>query len=218
MKPLHIPARRAPRPAPGAALILMAASAALGSTARAQVIDFAQLEASRDTRNVVLVGTLPGASQPATLVSASATRWATGEALGVGVVPRWSLAAGDPGWTVGLGLGANHWRSRDAANPRRESGLSLRAQSEWLGALPGGRYYALLQASSFRNSGFATVQLSLAALPLALELSHYAETGYRASTAAVRWQLGGSKWSLRAGATRSIGHTQGLVGVGYNGF
>ena len=73
-------------------------------------------------------------------------------------------------------MGGSYWRCRDEANPHRESGLALRAPSQWLGLMPGGRYYALLQASSFRRSGSATLQLSAAALPLALELSQYTET------------------------------------------
>lgn len=201
-----------------AAALALILTAATTVTARAQTLDFAQVERSKDASNVVLVGTWPGASEPRTLVTATATRWGSGEAFGVAVVPRWAWLPGDPGWSVGLGLGAGHWRSRDESNPRRESGLSLRAQSEWLGPMPGGRYYALLQASSFRRSGFATLQLSLAALPLALELSHYSETEYRASTIALRVQLGSSPWFLRAGVMRSDDQNQGLVGITYNAF
>ena len=200
-----------------ATLWFMLAAGAV-SNAGAQSLAFAQTEFSKDTGSVVLVGTLASASEPKTLVSATATGWSSGETFGVAVVPRWSLVSGDPGWTVGLGLGADRWRSRDEFSPRQESGLSLRAQSEWQGPMPGGRYYALLQASSFRQSGFATFQYSLASLPLGVELSHYSETEYRASAVVLRLQLGGSPWFLRAGTTWTDGRTLGLVGITYNGF
>ena len=56
-----------------------------------------------------------------------------------------------------IGLGAGCWRSLDEANPHRGSGLVLCAPSKWLGFMPGGRYYALLPASSFRRSGSPTL-------------------------------------------------------------
>jgi len=197
---------------------LMAALAAI--PAAADPIAYAQLDASPIDTGLVLVGTLApiAAGQPAALVTASAVRWRTGEALNAALVPRWALGGADTGLTVGLGIGAGYWRSRDAAAPDSESALALRGQIEWQGALPGGRGYALLQASTFRSAGFAMLQYSLNTAPLALEVSHYGEQGYDVSSLGLRFFVSGTRWALRAGASHSQGDTRPYIGIAYNGF
>ena len=188
--------------------------------AAADPIAYAQLDASSTDTGLILVGTLPpvATGEPTTLVTGSAVRWRTGEALNAALVPRWTLGGADSGLTVGLGIGAAYWRSRDAAAPDTESALALRGQIEWQGALPGGRGYALLQASTFRSAGFATAQYTLNSAPLALEVSHYAEQGYDVSSLGVRFLLPGTRWAVRAGASHSEGDTRPFVGIAYNGF
>ena len=196
-----------------ASLLALAAT-----SAEASPIAYAQLDASSTDTNLVLVGTLPAiaADQPPSLVTGSAVRWRTGEALNVAVVPRWALGAS--GFTVGLGVGAAYWRSRDGAAADTESGLALRGQIEWQGALPGGRGYALLQGSTFRSAGFGTLQYALDAAPLAFEVSHYGEQGYDVSSAGLRFFIPNTRWALRAGVSHSDGDTRPYVGVAYNGF
>lgn len=199
----------------GAWLALLAPAAA-----QAQWLDFAQLEYSANATTLVLARALPTwvADQPAPVLTATATRWGSGQALAVAVVPRWALVAGDPAWTVGLGAGLSAWRNRDKNTRQRETAPTLRAQSEWLGPAPGGRYYLLAQWSSFRRAGFGSAQYSLAAWPLALELSHYTERNFDESHLTLRWQPPTSLWSMRLGASQSGGRTRATVGVGYNGF
>jgi hypothetical protein len=193
-------------------------AALVASPAAADPIAYAQIDVSPTDTGLVLVGTLPPVAddQPATLMTASAVRWRTGEALNAAVVPRWAL--GRTGLTVGLGVGAGYWRSRDAAAPDSQSALALRGQMEWLGALPGGRGYALLQASTFRRAGFGLLQYSLESAPLALEISHYGEQGYDVSSLGVRFFMSGTRWALRAGASHSDGQTRPYIGIAYNGF
>ena len=202
---------------PGAALL--AALAALPAAA-AEPIAYAQLDASPTDTNLVLVGTLEpiAGGQPDALVTASAVRWRTGEALNAALVSRWALGGADTGLTAGLGIGAGYWRSRDTAAPDSESALALRGQMEWQGALAGGRGYALLQASTFRSAGFVLLQYSLNAAPLALEVSHYGEQGYDVSSLGLRFFVPGTRWALRAGASHSEGETRPYVGIAYNGF
>jgi len=188
--------------------------------AAADPIAYAQLDASSTDTGLILVGTLPpvATGEPTTLVTGSAVRWRTGEALNAAVVPRWTLGGADSGLTVGLGIGTAYWRNRDAATADSESALALRGQVEWQGALPGGRGYALLQASTFRSAGFATMQYTLNSAPLAFEVSHYAEQGYDVSSLGVRFFVPGTRWALRAGASHSEGDTRPFVGIAYNGF
>ena len=197
-----------------------ASLATLAAPAAADPIAYAQIDASPIDTNLVLVGTLKpiAEGQPDALVTASAVRWRTGEALNAALVSRWALGSADTGLTVCLGIGAGYWRSRDSAAPDTESALALRGQMEWQGALPGGRGYALLQASTFRSAGFALLQYSLNTAPLALEVSHYGEQGYDVSSLGLRFFISGTRWALRAGASHSEGETRPYVGIAYNGF
>lgn len=203
------------------AAAVMAAAAAVPTVAAAQWLDFAQADASSETSTLVLVKALPPrpASVPAPLLSATYARWASGEALSVGYMHRWALVDGPRHrWLVGAGVGANAFRSRAGSDEQRESGLSARAQSEWSGPAPGGSYYALAQASSFRGAWFATLQYAPSRLPVAFELSGYREASYRASTAGLRIALGVDHWFVRLGATRTGGKSVPFVGLTYNGF
>jgi hypothetical protein len=185
-----------------------------------RVLDFAQLDGSSSSTTLVLVRALGDtrAAAPAPLLSFSATRWGDGSAAALGAVARWHLGAvSDHALTAGAGAGLNHFESRVPGDKRSDSGASLRGQLEGQGPAPGGRYYALLQASSFRSGWFVSGQYSLGDSPLALELSRYGERGYHASTLALRWAVGGG-WSLRGGAVRDDEGSRGFVGVSYNGF
>ena len=95
---------------------------------------------------------------------------------------------------------------------------SLRAQLETYGEVPGGFLYALVQASSFRASAFATARYEPRALPVAFELSRISTRGYRANTGAISVPLGHSRWSLRGGLVRDQNEQHGFFGVSYNGF
>jgi len=201
-------------------LVTALLAAFVANPAAADPIAYAQIDASPTDTGLVLVGTLAPVvpAQPEALVTASAVRWRTGEALNAAYVPRWELGSHDTGLIVGLGIGAGYWRSRDGAASDSESALAVRGQIEWQGSLPGGRGYALLQASTFRSAGFALLQYSLHSAPLALEASHYGEQGYDVSSLGVRYFVSGTRWSLRVGASHSEGDTRPYVGIAYNGF
>ena len=72
-------------------------------------------------------------------------------------------------------------------------------------------------SGGFRKGAFGLAQYNLADSPLGFEVSHYNETGHHHTTAAVRYNLGSSKWFLRAGAIWAE-KDQPFIGVGYNGF
>jgi hypothetical protein len=200
------PGRIGARPGLTAALLALAAAAA---PARAGgPIDFAMLEGSSDSVTAVLVSALGDtrAADPAPLLTASYTRWSDGQAGGIGIVKRWSFAA--DAHTVMLGAGDSY----------SDSALSLRLQAEAFGPAPGGDYYALLQASSFRSGWLASAQYAPAGWPVGFELSHYAETSYNASTATLRIATGIEGWWLRLGAVNDFNGTRALLGISYNGF
>lgn len=188
--------------------------------AAARGIDFAQVDASSESATIVLVKAVDEtpASDAPVLLTASFTRWADGQAGGVGVVKRWSLWTGEHTALLGAGAGANGYRSRAAGDDASEVGLSLRLQAEASGAAPGGAYFALAQTSSFRSSWFATLQYDPKPLPVAFELSRYGETSYHATTATLRVATGIERWSLRLGAVRDTGGNRAVIGVGYNAF
>ncbi len=195
---------------------------ALPALCQAQWVDFVQVDGSSESSTLVLVREAPRstgpAAAPAPLLSLSATRWSGGQALAIGYVYRWRLAPGEQQWLLGAGAGANAFRSRAVGDEARESGLSARLQSEWFGPAGGGAYYALVQASSFRGSGFATLQYSLPALPLAVEGSRYHERSYQASSVGLRVAIGVPHWFGRIGAVRADGKTRPYAGVTYNAF
>ena len=73
---------------------------------------------------------------------------------------------------VGVGVGANYYRSRGSADADEEAALSARVQTEFIGSAPQGSYYALVQASSFRGGVYAGAQYSFQEQPFALEASY----------------------------------------------
>jgi len=193
----------------------------LAPAAHAAWIDYAQADTSASATTVVLVSAV-GSSAPAEpggIVTAGYTRWDTGEAGGVGYVYRWRLTGDPHHWLVGLGAGANGYRSRVAGDDHRESALSGRLQSEWDGPAPGGSYYALAQASTFRQTWLAVAQYSPSAVPVAAEWSRYHERGYQSTTLGLRIAAPGiPRWYLRVGATHATGETHPYIGIAYNGF
>jgi hypothetical protein len=193
--------------------------AMLPTFASAQWLDYAQIEGSANNASVVLVKALRDGELTAVpaLISASAARWEDGQTVAIGVMPRWALAGGEHQWLVGVGAGANSYRSRGGASLDEEAALSLRAQTEVVGPMPGGAYYALLQASTFRGGAFATVQYSLQGTPLALETSYYRETSYHAFNLGLRFALPVERWFARVGATNDD-RTRVYFGLAYNGF
>jgi hypothetical protein len=195
---------------------LMAAPAA----AHAQLVDFAQVDASRDTKTLVLVRALRrgDTQRPDPLISATYTRWNTGSTASVGYMHRWALTQGPHSWLVGAGIGANTFHSR-AAGQNNDNALSLRAQTELSGPAPGGRYYGLVQISTFRGQNFGLLQYDLADSPLGFEVSRLRERDYHQTAAAVRLALDQKKnWFLRGGVVKTPTETQPFIGVAYNGF
>lgn len=186
----------------------------------AQIVDFAQIDASSNASTLVLARELPrtGTAEPAPLLSLTAARWDTGEAAAIGYVYRCRLTDGPHQWLVGAGAGANTFHSRADGDRKSRSDVSARAQTELSGPAPGGAYYALAQASSFRNSWFATVQYLPTRLPIAVEVSSYNEATYHSVSTALRISIGVPHWFVRVGATRADGDTVPFFGITYNGF
>jgi hypothetical protein len=203
-----------------APLAALAVGAVTGTASAQRVLDYAQLDGSSESWTVVGVRALgdPRAATPAPLVSATYTRWADGEAGGLGVVYRFGLPTAEHAASLGVGAGVNGYRSRVPGEIDSETSLSLRLQAESYGPAPGGHYYVLGQASTFRRGWLATAQYAPAAWPVAFELTRYAETGYHATTAVLRLAVGGSGWWLRVGAVDDTGGRRALAGVAYNGF
>ena len=198
----------------------LAALATLPAAARADWIDYAQAETSSSATTFVLVSAFGAgdAARPAPLVSATYVRWSTGEAAAVGYSHRWALVGGTHSWLVGAGVGANSFRSRAVGDEQHDAALSARLQSEWSGPAPGGSYYALAQASSYRGSWLAVAQYSPSALPVAAEWSRYHERNYQSTSLGVRVALGASRWFVRLGATRADNESNPYIGIAYNGF
>jgi hypothetical protein len=201
----------------------MAALMAAPAVARGQLLDFAQVDVAEDTQTVVLARALRlnDPQRPDPLITAGYTRWDTGSTAGAGYMHRWALTQGEHRWLVGAGAGANTFRSRGSAAEEEEDGLSLRAQTELSGPAPGGRYYGLVQVSTFRDQFFGLLQYDLAKSRLGFELSALSETGHRQRTAAVRLALDEKKrWFLRGGAITTLesDETQAFVGLAFNGF
>jgi len=199
--------------------VAAAVAAAVPSLASAQWLDYAQIEASADNASLVLVRALRDGeltTVPA-LLSATAARWEDGETVAVGITPRWALVGGEHQWLVGVGVGANYYRSRGGADFDEESAVSARVQTEFIGPAPLGSYYVLVQASSFRGGVFAGAQYSFQQQPFALETSYYRETSYHAYNLGLRFALPAERWFLRLGATHDD-RTRAYIGVAYNGF
>lgn len=196
-----------------------ALAAALPTLAPGQWLDYGQVEASSENASLVLVRAIRDETLTVvpTLLTASAAQWNTGETVAIGITPRWSVAGGEHQWLIGVGVGANYWRSRGGSELDEQSAISARLQTEFLGPAPHGNYYALIQASSFRGGVYAGVQYSLQQQPVALEASYYRETSYHAYNLGLRFALPVERWFLRVGATNDD-RTRAYIGVAYNGF
>jgi hypothetical protein len=201
------------------ARLAMALSALLGA-ATAQAIEYAQLDTASNATSAVLVHALGAstAERPAPLLSANYARWSGGEAAAAAAVYRWSIGGDTHHWTVGAGLGVNDLHDRDGPDAGHDTRSSARLQSEWDGPVPGGRYYALAQASTFRGSWLAVAQYAPAGWPVALEASRYHERGYQATNLGASFALGSTRWFLRAGNTHAEGVSRPYIGIAYNGF
>ncbi|HET9644520.1 MAG TPA: hypothetical protein VFP68_14475 [Burkholderiaceae bacterium] len=191
------------------------------AVASAQWLDFAQLDKSAESTTLVLVRALKELapeSAPPPLLSASGTRWSTGEAASLGYTQRFATTDGPHRLVFGGGASVNRYRSRDPqTTDRGESGLALRAQAELSGPALAGSYYTLLQASTFRRSWFATAQYAPDAQRFGVELSRYHETGWQATSAVLRVSVV-PRWFVRIGLQRATGETRPFFGVAYNGF
>ena len=188
------------------------------AAAEAQWLEFAQADVSQDTKSLVFVKALRSGDPLSPLLSAVYTHWDVGSTGSLGYMHRWALTSGDHAWSVGAGVGVNAFRSRTVSE-ENENALSVRAQSEVSGPAPGGRYYALVQLSTFRNQVFALAQYDVSNLPLGLELSAVNETGYHHTKLALRYALDSKRrWQLRAGAIFKADDTEPFIGLAFNGF
>ena len=201
------------------ATLTMVATALFGAT-NAQAIEYAQLDTSSSATSAVLVHAIgtSTADRPAPLISATYARWSTGAATAAGAVYRWSVGGDTHHWVVGAGLGVNDFHDRGDPDAGHDTRSSARLQSEWDGPMPGGRYYALAQTSTFRGSWLAVAQYAPTGWPVALEASRYHERGYQSTNLGVRLALGSTHWFLRAGQTRAEGESHPYIGIAYNGF
>lgn len=182
-------------------------------------IDFLQLDGGRETATLVLVKALRfSADNPAPpLLSAVYSYFSTGDTAAVAYTHRWSLTPGPHGFVLGLGAAANSFRDKDRPS-EDETGVSLRGQAEAYGPVPGGAYYALLQASTFRSAWLGLIQYSPSALPFGIEMYRQVQEGYQATTTALRFATGVDRWFLRAGVVRTSGEYRPFVGVTFNAF
>jgi hypothetical protein len=194
--------------------------AAVPATVPAQPLDFMQIDAGRRTATLVAVKALRGMvthPAPAPLVSGVYTDFSTGHAASVAYTHRWAVAQGTYGFVVGVGAGANRFRSKDVPQDD-ESGLSLRAQAESYGPALAGSYYALVQASTFRNAWLALLQYSPSQWPVAFEISRQQQVTYQATTTALRFSTGFDRWFVRVGVVRAQEEYRPFVGVTFNAF
>jgi hypothetical protein len=200
--------------------LALAALAMLPAAARADWVDYAQADTSASATTLVVAGALGTGSdaRPAPIVSASYTRWSSGDAAGAGFVYRWALPLETQHWLLGAGGGVNANRSWAPADDARDSALALWLQSEWFGPVAGGSYYALARASSYRETWFATAQFAPTDLPVSAEWTRYHERGYQATSLGLRVATGVARWFVRLGVTRGNGETSPYLGIVYNGF
>ena len=182
-------------------------------------IDFFQLDGGSRTATVVLVKALRfSADNPAPpLLSAVYSNFSTGDTAAIAYTHRWSLVQGTHGFVVGVGAAANSFRNRDQPN-EDETGVSLRGQAEAFGPAPGGSYYGLVQASTFRNAWLGLIQYSPTNVPVGIEMYRQVQEGYQATTTALRVATGIDRWFLRAGVVRTSGEYRPFVGITFNGF
>ncbi len=131
----------------------------LSAGARAEWIDFAQLDVSPSATTVVLVSALGAAdaARPAPVLSATYTRWSTGEAAGAGLVYRWAVPLQTQHWLVGAGVGANANRSWAPGDEQNDAALAACGpigmfRIRWLTA----RTTRWRRSSSYRGTWLAT--------------------------------------------------------------
>src|ERR1041385_7452353 len=185
-------------------------------SAQNQSLDFAQVDISSDTKTGVVVKALHGLAQPNPdpLLSAAYTKWTDGWSANVGGVYRWALTSGDHKWLLRAGAGVDRFVGVDGD----KNAISARAQTELSGPAPGGSYYALAQASTFRHGFLGLGQYSIANTPIAFEASYYTETSHHHTTLAAMYALDSKKqWFVRAGAILSD-RDRPFIGIAYNGF
>ena len=201
------------------AIQLVAMSVWPAAASAEQLLDFFQLDGSRDVQTLVLVKGAPfgETAKPAPLLSLTYTRWETGSTVSGGYVYRWALTTGEHKLTVGAGGGVDYFRSRGTDDNENKTQPDARGQLELSGPATGGTYYALAQMSTFRRSALGLVQYNFADTPWGLDGSYYSETGYHQFSGAVRYTFPTTKWFVRVGAIAS-NQTQPFIGVGYNGF
>jgi hypothetical protein len=187
--------------------------------AQAAPIDFVQLDGGKETATLVLVKALRfSADNPAPpLLSAVYSYFSSGDTAAVAYTHRWSLSPGPHGFVVGLGAAANSFRDRDRPS-EDETGVSLRGQAEAYGPAPGGSYYALLQASTFRDAWLGLIQYTPSGLPVGLEMYRQDQDGYQATTTALRFNTGIDNWLFRVGVVRTNEEYRPFVGVTFNAF
>ena len=209
-----------PWPARWAAAVAVVAPVLLPSAANAQWLDYAQLDVAASATTVVLVTAVGkgDAEHPPPIVSATYTRWSSGEAAGAGYVYRWALPLQTQQWLVGVGVGVNANRSWPPSDTLNDSAITARAQSEWFGPAPGGSYYALAQVSSYRKTWLFTAQYTLADQPLSFEWTQYHERGYQSTGVGLRIATSVPRWFVRLGVSRGNDETGPYVGIVYNGF
>jgi hypothetical protein len=195
-------------------------AAALPAAVLAQPLDFLQIDAGRRTATLVAVKALRGMVSPpapAPLLSAVYSDFSTGHAASVAYTHRWAVVQGTHGVLVGAGVGGNRFRSRDVPADNEE-GFSLRGQAEAYGPVVGGSYYALLQASTFRNAWLALVQYAPGGWPVAFEISRQQQVTYQATTSALRFSTGVERWFVRVGVVRAEEEYRPFVGITFNAF
>jgi hypothetical protein len=187
--------------------------------AHAAPVDFFQLDGGKQTATVVLVKALRGLGDERAppLVSAVYSWFDSGDTGNVAYTHRWALTPGPHGLVLGLGAAANSYRNRDRPS-EDDAGVSLRGQAEVYGPAPGGSYYGLLQASTFRDAWFGLLQYSPSGLPVGIEIYRQYQEGYQATTTALRFATGVERWFLRAGVVRTSEEYRPFVGITFNGF
>jgi hypothetical protein len=201
-------------------LLALAALTSAAPIAQGVGIDYAQVDTASNATSGVVVSALgpTDTATPPPLASATYARWSNGEAASIGYVYRWALPGEDHRWFLGAGIGANSFRNRASSTDRDDAAVSARLQSEWLGPAPGGNYYALVQAASFRRTWLATAQYPFSWVPVAPEWTRYHERGYQSTSLGLRISVGVPRWFVRVGVIRAEGESRPYIGVAYNGF
>jgi hypothetical protein len=200
-------------------ILPLLAAALWPATAAAAPLDFFQLDGGRDTATVVLVKALRfSLDDPAPpLLSAVYSDFSTGNTGAVAYTHRWSLSRAPHGFALGLGVAGHSYRNNEKPD-EDDTGVALRGQAEAYGPAPGGSYYALVQASTFRDAWFGLLQYSPSGWPVGIEMSRQTQEGYQATTTALRFNTGIERWFVRAGVVRTSEEYRPFVGITFNGF